>query len=103
MASLIKDCLFASTIPLRTFGKVHQCRPRLLAWSLFKESLQGVVDGSGSRAVGLDVGGDGFEAVMNITGFCQQESQLRQVERDKARPHTCESRLDERSSEALPD
>jgi hypothetical protein len=66
--SLIKDCLFARTIPLRAFGKVHRCRPRLLAWSLFKESLQGIVDGSGSRAVGLDVGGDGVEAVMNVTG-----------------------------------
>lgn len=46
----------------------------LLAWSLFKEVLQGIIDGSGSRAVGLDVGGDGVETVMNVTAFCQQWS-----------------------------
>jgi hypothetical protein len=47
--------------------------------------------------------GDEVEVVMNVTGFCQQWSYLRQVERGKARPHTGESRLGECSSEALLD
>lgn len=49
------------------------------------------------------MGGDEVEAAMGVTRFCQQGSRVRQVERDKARPRTGESRLDECSSEALLD
>ena len=75
----------------------------LLAWSLFEESLQRIVDGSGSRAVGLDVVVDGVEAVINCTGFLSARVQLGQVERDKAWLHTRENRLGEWPSEALLD
>ena len=38
--------------------------------SLVEDALQGVVDGlSGPTAVGLDVGGNGVEALVMITGF----------------------------------
>jgi hypothetical protein len=74
---LDKDRLFARSILLGAFGNARQCRPRLLAWSLVEEASQGIVDGFRSTMIGLDVGGNGIEAFVTITGvfvsgFCQQ-------------------------------
>jgi hypothetical protein len=63
----LDGCRFVRSILLRAFSKARQCRPRLLAWSLVEGSLDGIINGFGSTAIELDVGGDRVKTVVIIT------------------------------------
>ena len=62
--------LFARSILLRVFSHARQGRPRLLVRGLVEEAPHGVVNESGLTTAGLEVGGNGVEALVVVTSVC---------------------------------